>query len=77
MRRIVAILGGGWADASVHHLEIPYGMELEGMKGKYKDWYNKMYIPELQAKEKCRFISFPEFLVDQGATEADVEEFWE
>jgi hypothetical protein len=77
--RIVAILGGGdWADASVDHLVIPEGMKLAEMKAIYDDWYQSEYLP--MRPDQPKFISFTEYLKQQGArstTSEEVEEFQE
>ena len=75
--RFVAIMGGGdWTDASVEHLAVPDGMKLEEMKALYDVWYRDEYHKAPQPP----FMTFPEYLKQQGArstTDEEVEEFWE
>lgn len=71
MTKIVAILGGGdWADASVEHIEVPNGMDLEVERNTYREW--------LRNTTSGACFSFAGFLKTRGATDTDkVEEYWE
>ena len=75
MGRIVAILGGGdWVDASVEHLVIPDGMDLEKEKAAYDKWYRDEYYPG-----KSEYVNFAGWLRQRGArdtTKDEILEFW-
>lgn len=80
--RFVAILGGcDWNDASVDHLAIPDGMELEAMRSDYNDWYRTEYCPAINDPNRdrrqplpVRYMTFPEFLISRGARYAMQDE---
>ncbi len=78
---ILALLGGGdWADASVCHLVIPDGMDLDKEKEAWWKWYNEQYIPKYQIPHEIEYISFEQQLINNGArltTEDEVLEYWD
>jgi len=74
--RIVAILGGGdWYDASVDHLVVPAGLDIEAEHKKYNAWYR-----EFRAGKFSKYINFTKWLeMHAGArptTEEEVEEYF-
>ena len=77
--RHVAIYGGGdWADASVDHLLIPDGVNLEVVSKEYLAWLRETYQPAMnRGGEHSTFYTFPAWLVAyHGATPDDsIEEF--
>lgn len=79
--RIVAILGGGdWSDASVDHVIVPSGSDLDALHKQYDRWYRGDYLPALRRGEKSGFATFPDWLVKTGhASSADASEVevWE
>ncbi len=85
MPKIYAILGGGdWADASVHHLVLPEGMDIDSEQKLYVQWYREVYAPAVDLSNKTRtaigvrFIQFEEFLISKGAratTDDELEQF--
>lgn len=86
MNKIIAIMGGGdWADASVAHLVIPDGMNLDKEHDAYREWYQNKYLPALRRSRdvvhlKVKYITFANWLIKHGArqtTEEEVLEFWE
>lgn len=78
--KIYAICSGGdWADASVDHLILPDGVNIEEEARKcneylYKVWFNK------EIKDK-KYYNLTTWLIEKcGArrpTEDELEEFWE
>jgi hypothetical protein len=73
---LIAIMSGGdWADASVDHLVLPTGMDIELKRIEYEEWYRTEYH-----KGGIAYKSFPQFLEQQGArapTEEELTIFWE
>ena len=79
--KLVAIMGGGdWTDASVFHLVIPVGVNLEEEKAKRGKWYREEYCPALRANQRPIYSTFSEWLIKNcGAKKAtaEIEEFWD
>ena len=77
---IVAILNGSdWVDASVNHLVLPEDMDIEKESIAWREWYNKVYLPNLHAKGSLSYINFTEWLISRGAKEPNEDElieFW-
>ncbi len=85
---IIALLGGGdWADASICHLVVPGGMDLDKEKKAWWKWYNDEYRPkyntlkgiEYVSFSRIEYISFEQQLINNGArltTEDEVLEYW-
>lgn len=80
-KRIVAIMGGGdWYDASVEHLVVPSGMDLNAEHRAYREWYHREYCTAQRAGNKMAYLGFSEWLIKQGAhrtADDEVLEFWE
>lgn len=72
--------GGDWNDASVDHLAVPDDMDLAGMKALYDVWYRDEFAPAQKAGTPIDFVTFPQYLQQQGArptTDTEIEEFWD
>lgn len=78
---LVALLGGGdWFDASVDHLVVPDGTDLDAEYKKYREWYNTVYVPSLRRdagyifgvkKGGVEYMTFEGWLLTKcGAVEA-------
>lgn len=81
--KILAIYGGcDWYDASVEHLVIPNGTEIDVKeeKAKYDRWYEEIYCNRASSAD-VKYITFSEWLVRETkvrkATEEDIIEFRE
>lgn len=90
---LFAILSGGdWADASVEHLLIPDGTNLDQERANREVWYQEEYLPKLRdwhSKHQERnpddsyvnpppnYFTFSDWLLKRGAKIADVDEFHE
>ena len=71
--KIWAILGGGdWFDASVDHLILPEGIDIEKEYEKHQDWYNNEYCPP--AIKKIEYMDFTDWLKRLGAREPTKDE---
>ena len=76
--KIYAICSGGdWADASVDHLVIPEGIDMEK-----EAWKCNKYRVEIFYKDRSKkYYTFVNWLIEKcGArktTEDELEEFWE
>ncbi len=80
--RLFAIMGGGdWADASVDHVLIPEGMDLDAEKLAHDEWYRRVYVPGLNGEiPKVEYLSLVGWLLTRGATkpgEDVIKEYWE
>lgn len=76
-KKIWAICGGDWYDASVDYLILPDGMCVKEEKKKYGEWYQNMY--RKQQRGAVTFMRFADWLIKAGATipsEDVLEEFW-
>ncbi len=86
--RLVAVLGGGdWADASVDHLVIPVGVDLEAAKQAYQQWYREVYCTQpnmyvhagVPDPDRIEYLTFTAWLQThhgaREATESDIEVF--
>lgn len=81
--------GGDWTDASVTHIVIRHGVDVESMHGEYRAWYEETYLPALglwinQGRPGPRpvpYLNFPEWMIREGAArkpdKLDLLEFWE
>ena len=68
---LIALIGGGdWSDASVCHLVVTDDMDIVSEKKLYRDWYAKIYLPELKMNGQPHFMSFERWLLDRGAKNA-------
>lgn len=78
MSRLVAIKRGeGWSDASVEFLTIPDGMDLAAENAAWEKWLRTVYIPRIGTLDRAEYITFAQWLVEKGATVAEVEEVME
>ena len=81
MSKLVAVMGGrDWCDASVTHIVVPDGMDLDEEKKQYEKWYDEVYVPRLHSRDSVGYMSLPEWLKSRGARQAgenDVIEIWE
>jgi hypothetical protein len=74
--KLHAILGGGdWTDASVDHLLIPDGMDLEAEKVAWRKWYDETYLPGMRGAMLPRvpYQEWVEWLLERGAVRAGPE----
>ncbi len=73
--RIAAILGGGdWTDASVDHLILPDGMDVDAERTQWRAWYNDEYCPQLRAGRKPKYMGLCEWMISHGARLASEDE---
>lgn len=79
MPRFIAVMGGAdWADASVDHVVIPEGMNLEDEQSRWREWYHGTYCPLLHTDNRVDYVSFVDWIKREGARDAtEIEEFWE
>ena len=75
--RLVAVCSGGdWADASVCHVVVPKGVDMDEAKREYDEWYAAEF-----RSGRAEYRTFPTWLIEhmgaREASEEDVEEFWE
>ena len=87
MTKITAFLGGGdWADASVTHLVLPEGLDLNAERFKYNAWYRDVYRATWERYARSHastdpspsliYVSFTDWLERAGArapTEDELE----
>jgi hypothetical protein len=73
---LIAVMGGGdWGDASVVHVVIPEGVDIEQEKKSYVNWYRTKYLPA----RSIQYLTFDEWLISRGArsaTDSEVLEVW-
>ncbi len=68
--KIWAIMGGGdWADASVEHLILPDGIDIEAEHKNHLWWYYNEYFPEMK-----NYLNFTDWLKKLGAKEPTRDE---
>lgn len=76
MSRLIAVKGGGdWADASVDHLVLPEGVDVEAEKLKWRAWYRDEYLSVRHGSQRLEYMGLTEWLKTRaGAREADEKE---
>jgi len=68
---LYAICGGGdWNDASVEHLILPDGLDIDEEKIKWRTWYREKYA----GKKGVEYIFFIDWLLKAGARVPTEEE---
>lgn len=81
MAKIYAICcGGDWADASVDHLILPDGMDIEKESELREKWLREEYHPKTRKDDQPQYKSLTDWLKGKGACEPtldELEEFWE
>lgn len=78
VRHVAIYSGGDWNDASVCHVQVPEGVDLDAAKKAWRVWYETHYLPEYRASKKPKFIDFPMWLKQfYGATDDDMIEEYE
>ena len=75
MTRIAAILGGGdWTDASVDHLVLPEGMDVDTEREQWRTWVHDVHSMQIHDGRKpeyiVKYIGLCEWLISHGAREA-------
>lgn len=73
--KLYALHGGGdWADASAEYIVIPDCIDLSAQRSLYRDWYNNEYCRTLRSGGKAEYMTFKDWLILAGATEATENE---
>lgn len=72
MPKIYALLSGSdWTDASVKHLVLPEGMDINAAKELYAQWYREVYVASNRSLPNStagvKFMDFEDFLISKGA----------
>ena len=68
--KVVAILSGGdWYDASVDHVVVPPGLNLDAAKSKWNAWHHDVYYPEMETARSLgsklpEYFTFPKYLIE-------------
>ena len=78
--KLAAIMGGGdWADASVDHVKLRDGVNLDAAQKEYRHWYENEYRQPNSIRLRPQYYTFTEWLIKHEyaieATEDDIEIF--
>ena len=77
MRTIALIHDGDCSDCSCQHLSVADDCDLEAEKAAYKKWYRDAYyvqVGKFSGDLPIGYKSFADWLIERGATWADLEE---